>query len=107
MSAEGDTQYLHGGHGLLLGVDPRLPRGHATELLPAGATVLMYTDGLIERRGEDLTHGMTRLRQHTAALTREGLDTFCDELLTGMATDHADDIALLAVRTPAHPQNTP
>ncbi|MFF8653623.1 PP2C family protein-serine/threonine phosphatase [Streptomyces huasconensis] len=106
VTAEGDTHYLHGGRGLLLGVDPGFPRSHATEPLPAGATLLMYTDGLIERRGEDLTHGMTRLRQHTAALTREGLDTFCDELLIGMATDHADDIALLAVRTPpAHTQN--
>ncbi|MGI5484597.1 PP2C family protein-serine/threonine phosphatase [Streptomyces lavendofoliae] len=98
---EGDTRYLEGGRGLLLGVDPHSPRGHATETLPARSTLLMYTDGLIERRGEDLTHGMTRLRQHAAALAREQLDTFCDELLTGMTTDHADDIALLAARIPA------
>ncbi|MFD9934114.1 PP2C family protein-serine/threonine phosphatase [Streptomyces massasporeus] len=101
---EGDTHYLQGGRGLLLGVDPNLPRHHATETLPASSTLLMYTDGLIERRGEDLTHGMTRLRQHAAALAREDLDTFCDELLAGMATDHADDIALLVARTPTKPQ---
>ncbi|MFE4599204.1 PP2C family protein-serine/threonine phosphatase, partial [Bacillus subtilis] len=98
---EGDTRYLAGGRGLLLGVDPSLPRHHATENLPARSTVLMYTDGLIERRGEDLHHGMTRLRQHAAALAREDLGTFCDELLAGMATAHTDDIALLAARTPA------
>ncbi|MGV9943578.1 PP2C family protein-serine/threonine phosphatase [Streptomyces sp. NPDC003401] len=97
---EGDTRYLKGGRGLLLGVDPDLPRAHAIETLPARSIVLMYTDGLIERRGEDLTHGMTRLRQHAAALAREDLDTFCDELLAGMATDHTDDIALLVARTP-------
>ncbi|GGW58603.1 hypothetical protein GCM10010503_39600 [Streptomyces lucensis JCM 4490] len=101
---EGDTRYLEGGRGLLLGVDPSLPRHHATETLPARSTVLMYTDGLIERRGEDLHHGMTRLRQHAAALAREDLDTFCDELIAGMATDHADDIALLVARTPATSQ---
>jgi hypothetical protein len=59
--------------------------------------VLLYTDGLIERRGESLDTGMTRLRQHAAALAREPLDAFCDELLT----DHADDVALLAARLPA------
>ncbi|MET9119135.1 GAF domain-containing SpoIIE family protein phosphatase [Streptomyces longwoodensis] len=100
---EGDTRYLTGGRGLLLGVDPTLPRYHAAEELPARSTVLMYTDGLIERRGEDLNHGMTRLRQHAAALAREDLDTFCDELLAGIGTGHADDIALLVARTPAPP----
>ncbi|WP_343236168.1 PP2C family protein-serine/threonine phosphatase [Streptomyces arenae] len=54
---EGDTHYLRGGRGLLLGVDPSLPRHHATETLPARSTLLMYTDGLIERRGEDLAQG--------------------------------------------------
>ncbi|MFI1104563.1 PP2C family protein-serine/threonine phosphatase [Streptomyces melanogenes] len=103
---EGDTRYLKGGRGLLLGVDPTLARHDATEALPARSTVLMYTDGLIERRGEDLTHGLTRLRQHAAALAREDLDTFCDELLTGMGTDHTDDIALLVARTPAQPERT-
>ncbi|MFI8190108.1 PP2C family protein-serine/threonine phosphatase [Streptomyces sp. NPDC085946] len=100
---EGDTRYLTGGRGLLLGVDPGLPRSHAAETLPARSTVLLYTDGLIERRGEDLGHGMTRLRQHAAALAREPLDTFCDELLTGLTTEHADDIALLAARLPPAP----
>jgi serine phosphatase RsbU (regulator of sigma subunit) len=97
---DGDTRYLTGGHGLLLGVDPDHPRPYATESLPARSTVLLYTDGLIERRGEGLDAGMTRLRQHAAALARESLDTFCDELLTGLASDHADDVAVLAARLP-------
>ncbi|WP_241518910.1 GAF domain-containing SpoIIE family protein phosphatase [Streptomyces sp. CB03238] len=97
---DGDTRHLDGGHGLLLGVEPDLPRPHATETLPARSTVLLYTDGLIERRGEDLTNGMTRLRQHAAALAREPLDTFCDELLAGLTADHTDDVALLAARLP-------
>ncbi|WP_257584179.1 PP2C family protein-serine/threonine phosphatase [Streptomyces sp. TLI_146] len=103
---EGDTRYLKGGRGLLLGVDPTLARHDAAEALPARSTALMYTDALIERRGEDLTHGLTRLRQHAAALAGEDLDTFCDELLTGMASVHADDIALLVARTPARPEPT-
>ncbi|MER6734559.1 hypothetical protein [Streptomyces puniciscabiei] len=57
-------------------------------------------DGLVERRGEPLDHGLTRLRRHAAALAREPLDVFCDELLTGPAQHSADDIALLALRLP-------
>ncbi|MFI8231189.1 PP2C family protein-serine/threonine phosphatase [Streptomyces sp. NPDC085900] len=97
---DGDTRYLTGGQGLLLGVDPDEPRPHAVEVLPSGSTVLLYTDGLIERRGEGLDVGMTRLRQHAAALAREPLEIFCDELLTGLAADHADDVAVLAARLP-------
>jgi serine phosphatase RsbU (regulator of sigma subunit) len=65
---DGDTRYLTGGRGLLLGVDSDSPRPHATEPLPARSTVLLYTDGLMERRGEGLDAGMTRLRQHAATL---------------------------------------
>ncbi|MCV2458161.1 SpoIIE family protein phosphatase [Streptomyces sp. ICN988] len=98
---EGDTRYLDGGRGLLLGVDPDLPRTHGTDVLPARSTVVFYTDGLIERRSEGLDAGLTRLRQHAAALAREPLDTFCDELINGLAADHADDVALLTARVPA------
>ncbi|KAA6212399.1 PAS domain S-box protein [Streptomyces albofaciens JCM 4342] len=95
---EGDTRYLDGGSGLLLGMDPDLPRPSATDALPAHSTVLLYTDGLIERRDESLDHAMDRLRRHTAALAGEPLDVFCDELLIGLSADSADDIALLAIR---------
>ncbi|MFG3206498.1 PP2C family protein-serine/threonine phosphatase [Streptomyces sp. NPDC048192] len=98
---QGDTHYLNGGHSLLLGVSTHLPRSSATEPLPPKSTVLLYTDGLIERRGEGLDQSMTRLRQHAAALAREDPDTFCDELLTGLASDSTDDVAVLAVRIPA------
>ncbi|MGW0500804.1 PP2C family protein-serine/threonine phosphatase [Streptomyces sp. NPDC003007] len=97
---EGDTRYLEDGHGPLLGIDPGLPRPHATEPLPARGTLLLYTDGLIERRGESLDHGLTRLRRHASALAREPLDVLCDELLSGLVQDSTDDVALLALRLP-------
>ncbi|WP_308297219.1 MULTISPECIES: PP2C family protein-serine/threonine phosphatase [unclassified Streptomyces] len=97
---DGDTRFLAEGHGTLLGVDPGLPRPDASELLPARATLLLYTDGLVERRGESLDHGLTRLREHSAALAREPLDVFCDELLSGLAHHSNDDVALLALRVP-------
>lgn len=95
---EGDTRYLDGAAGLLIGMDFRMPRPTAHEVLPPHSTLLLYTDGLIERRGEHLDAAMTRLRRHTAALAREPLHVFCDELLIGLAADSTDDVAVLAVR---------
>ncbi|UNZ20854.1 SpoIIE family protein phosphatase [Streptomyces sp. 891-h] len=95
---DGDTRYLDEGAGLLLGMDPQLPRRGARTPLPARSTVLLYTDGLVERRGASLDKGLALLRRHTAELAREPLDVFCDELLIGLGADSDDDIAILAVR---------
>ncbi|MDT9684389.1 SpoIIE family protein phosphatase [Streptomyces sp. TRM76323] len=97
-TADGHTRFLEDGSGVLLGLDPDLPRPRATDAVPAGATVLLYTDGLIERRDESLDRAMERLGRHAAALAREPLDVFCDELLIGLGADSDDDIAILAVR---------
>ncbi|WCN04885.1 SpoIIE family protein phosphatase [Streptomyces sp. M92] len=97
-TAGGETRYLDEGAGLLLGMDPELPRRTARHVLPAGSTLLLYTDGLVERRDEPLDEALGRLRRHTADLAREPLDTFCDELMIGLGADNGDDIALLAVR---------
>ncbi|GAA4894861.1 SpoIIE family protein phosphatase [Streptomyces coeruleoprunus] len=97
-AADGRTRYLEEGSGLLLGMDPDMPRPRATDAIPAHSTVLLYTDGLIERRGESLDDAMERLRRYTSALAREPLDVFCDELLIGLGADSDDDIAVLAVR---------
>ncbi|MET9103883.1 PP2C family protein-serine/threonine phosphatase [Streptomyces antibioticus] len=98
---DGDTRYLTGGHSHILGASTDLPRTSAIEALPARSTLLLYTDGLIERRSESIDRSLTRLRQHAAALARESPDTFCDELLTGLASDSADDVALLVLRLPS------
>ncbi|MFD5654047.1 PP2C family protein-serine/threonine phosphatase [Streptomyces sp. NPDC127039] len=100
VTEDGDTNFLREAHGLLLGVDPRAERASAVTPLPAGSTLLLYTDGLIERRGEWLGHGMTRLRQHAAALVTDDLDTMCDEMIDRLAAESDDDIALLALRLP-------
>ncbi|MEV6408170.1 SpoIIE family protein phosphatase [Streptomyces bobili] len=103
ITEDGRTRYLEDGAGVLLGLDPDLPRPRARDAIPARSTVLLYTDGLIERRDESLDHAMDRLRRHAAGLAREPLDVFCDELLIGLGADSDDDIAILAVR-PAPPE---
>ena len=46
---------------LLLGVDPDTPRHHHAIALRPGATVVLYTDGLVERRDASLDDGLGRL----------------------------------------------
>ncbi|WP_159461088.1 SpoIIE family protein phosphatase, partial [Streptomyces viridosporus] len=65
-------------------------------------TLLLYTDGLVERREEDLTVGLERLRHHASAAARRPLEAFCDDLLDGLADAGGDDdVAMVAVRPPA------
>jgi serine phosphatase RsbU (regulator of sigma subunit) len=101
ITAEGETRFLEEGRSLLLGVDPGRTRPDAFASLPPQCVVLLYTDGLIERRGEDLDRGMARLRRHAAPLARQPLGYMCEELLRALAPDSTDDVALIAVRTPA------
>lgn len=89
----------------VLGVDPALHRDDAVAVLPPGATLLLYTDGLIERPGEDINRGLTRLRQHGAGLAHLPLPDFCDALLDRLADGHPDDVAVLALRIPPAPDS--
>jgi serine phosphatase RsbU (regulator of sigma subunit) len=64
--------------------------------LPDDATLLLYTDGLFERRGEDLTIGLERLRRTFEAVVIEDPDEACARLAESLAGLNAeDDVALL------------
>jgi len=96
----GDVRVLDPGTAdLLLGVDPARRRTDHSCRLPAGSTVLLYTDGLVERRDRDLDAGAAAL---VAALREYGdlpLDQLCDRVLGRMFLPGAeDDVALLALR---------
>jgi serine phosphatase RsbU (regulator of sigma subunit)/anti-sigma regulatory factor (Ser/Thr protein kinase) len=67
--------------------------------LPAGSTVVLYTDGLIERRGEPIDAGLARL-QESLREAPEDLERLCSHLLARSlsAAGTLDDVALLAVR---------
>lgn len=102
VTADGRARFLEDAQDLMLGglMPDDLPRPSATEPLEPGSTVLLYTDGLVERPTEDLDQGLERLRRHAAGLARAPLSTFCDELMLEASTVSGDDIALLAARLP-------
>ncbi|OMQ15715.1 hypothetical protein A7K94_0207595 [Modestobacter sp. VKM Ac-2676] len=84
---------------LMLGVDRASTRGETVVLLPRGATVLLYTDGLVERPGSDLDAGVDRLNRLAVELAHLPLDELCDQLLDRLVDGRpTDDVALVAVR---------
>ncbi|MET8102257.1 SpoIIE family protein phosphatase [Streptomyces sp. NPDC005236] len=105
---------LHlGGRAEVLRVPPGAPIGvggvdfEAVELeAPAGATLLLYTDGLVESRFRDVWIGIEQLREKVADTGRivgpehpVPLEALCDEVLDMLGPgDRDDDIALLAAR---------
>ncbi|MFI6978383.1 SpoIIE family protein phosphatase [Embleya sp. NPDC050154] len=98
LTEDGHAHYLVAG-GPLLGLE--LPRPGTTRFeLPEKATLLLYTDGLVEERGSDLDEGMERLRAETVRETtpRTDLAALADHLLSALQGDERDDIALLLLR---------
>jgi serine phosphatase RsbU (regulator of sigma subunit)/anti-sigma regulatory factor (Ser/Thr protein kinase) len=96
--AGGEAELLRRDPELLLGVEPSTYRTDHQQVLQPGDTVLLYTDGLVERRGETLTQGMEWLRRRSGPLAGITLDAFCDTLLAELPRQREDDVALLAVR---------
>ncbi|WP_227487285.1 SpoIIE family protein phosphatase [Nocardioides malaquae] len=86
---------------LLLGMDLGVERREAVAVVPVGSTVLLYSDGLVERRGQHLEDGIEQLRGTLADLVASGadLDTLSDELLARMLPERPEgDVALVALR---------
>jgi serine phosphatase RsbU (regulator of sigma subunit) len=77
-------------------------RTDAVSPLPDGSTLLLFTDGLFERRTMLLDEGRDLLRERVGAAAGLPLDVLCDRVLTDMlGADVEDDVAVLAVRV--HP----
>jgi len=107
LHTDGSHELLGGKRGdLLLGVDPTTRRGEQVTELDRGATVLLYTDGLIERPDADIDAGLARLTAAATELTSASLDELCDGLITRLVNGHpTDDVALVAIRL--HRQDEP
>ncbi|MFD9126003.1 SpoIIE family protein phosphatase [Kitasatospora sp. NPDC059571] len=100
LSRGGAARYLDAGQGLVLGAggDPGRPTG--TEDLPAGSTLLLFTDGLVEAPGTDLETGLEELRRHATSVAEYPLEEFCEQILRAVPPGSTDDTALLALRVP-------
>jgi serine phosphatase RsbU (regulator of sigma subunit) len=95
---DGTVRVLEEITGMLVGVDAGTRRDTVALEAPAGSTLIAYTDGLIERPGQDMDQGITELCERLAAAPPgAGPRELCDAAVSG-ALDHRDDVALIAVR---------
>ncbi|MCX5369565.1 SpoIIE family protein phosphatase [Streptomyces sp. NBC_00015] len=77
---------------------------HASGSIPLGpgSTAVLYTDGLVERRDEDLDEGIASLERALSGATGTP-QVVCDRLVrsAGVTADHDDDVAVLVLQHPA------
>ena len=99
------AEFLWDGRSMPVGVR-QTARTQAERTVPAGATLVWYTDGLVERREESFETGLDRLAAEAAALSRHEPDSLCRALLSRMSDGATmdDDTVVLCVRfTPVAP----
>jgi PAS domain-containing protein len=86
--------------GMVLGAAPDASYQEATMKLRAGDALVLFTDGLVERRGQPVDDGLSdlaRLARLAPSAPGAGIGAFADALLSGAPSDTGDDTCLLAV----------
>ncbi|MFI6416176.1 PP2C family protein-serine/threonine phosphatase [Streptomyces sp. NPDC050842] len=97
---DGRARLLDPPHDILLGaVSAFSYREQRTGLRP-GDTLLLYTDGLVERRHDGLDEGLARLAAEAERLADLAPDLLVDELLSTATGDTDDDTSIVVVRVP-------
>ncbi len=101
VSSDGLARFLDGPSSVPLGVMPFPSYETAVADLGAGDSVLLYTDGLVERAGELIDLGLERLAA-TARGKPRSPEELCSHVLSALVPSGgvADDVALLALRNP-------
>jgi anti-sigma regulatory factor (Ser/Thr protein kinase)/putative methionine-R-sulfoxide reductase with GAF domain len=99
LPGDASARYLPLQGTMALGASPTTTYRADTTAFPAGSTLVLYTDGLVERRGESIDDGLERLRAIGAGIA--DVESLCADVVDGMeAGEPADDVALIAARLP-------
>jgi PAS domain S-box-containing protein len=105
-TADGEYHLLDQARSLPLAMLPAgWQRSQATALLPPGATLMLYTDGLVERRNQSLDRGIGVAAVTVAKHARDQPDHVADYVMSAMtpAAGYEDDVAVLVYRHPPAP----
>ncbi|GAA4323232.1 hypothetical protein GCM10023162_30080 [Klenkia terrae] len=102
---DGRTEVLWRAADPLLGLGTEPARHDHVVALPPGSTLLLYTDGLVERRREDLDAAIAALAAQLGRLHHLPLDELLDEVVATADQGGDDDVVVLAVRL--HPEDRP
>jgi serine phosphatase RsbU (regulator of sigma subunit) len=95
----GHAEFLPVTPSRMLGAPPAsAPALEWAGVVPVGATLVLFTDGLVESRAADIDEGLAHLLAAAAGAGTSDPDELCDRLLADLTGAHrADDIALLAL----------
>ncbi len=97
--AAGEVSVLDRAQGRLLGYAPGADYSCARVVLEPGATLVLFTDGLVERRGEAISEGTARVAAALAASPDDPVDEVADRVIRQCLSGRlADDACLLAIR---------
>jgi serine phosphatase RsbU (regulator of sigma subunit) len=96
LDPSGTTTVLAEPHDHALGFSVAAARSSSAHLLPPGSTLLLFSDGLFERRTIDYDESFERLRHAASTLAGLTIDALCDELLLSAPRD--DDVVIIALR---------
>jgi serine phosphatase RsbU (regulator of sigma subunit)/anti-sigma regulatory factor (Ser/Thr protein kinase) len=99
ITATGHARFLESRNGPPVGSLPTARYSEGSAVIDSGATLLFYTDGLVEDRATPLEEGLCRLREAAQDGPAE-LEAFCSHVMRRALgkTPCEDDVALLAVK---------
>jgi serine/threonine-protein kinase RsbW len=104
---DGRAEFLDHGRGLPLGVpEGEGARTEATATLAPGATLVLFTDGLVERRDASIEEGLQRLLATAAERAAQEPEQLCDELIEQFVSSPRDDVVLVCLRLELHGAET-
>jgi anti-sigma regulatory factor (Ser/Thr protein kinase) len=106
VTAEGEYGLLEQARSLPLAMLPDgWQRSEATAALPPGGTLMLYTDGLVERRNQALDDGIEAAAAAVADHPQDHPDHVADHVMSAMtpAAGYEDDVAVLIYRHPPAP----
>jgi PAS domain S-box-containing protein len=100
---DGSVDMLEGGRSFPLAAGPAGSRRDAGYLLRPRSTLLLYTDGLVERRGHALTDGIAEAGSAVMSGGEDSLEDLATRLMTALAPPdgYGDDVAMVLYRHPA------
>jgi serine phosphatase RsbU (regulator of sigma subunit) len=98
ITAEG-PRFLDAPEGMMLGAEAAATYGDAVVRIPPDGALVLYTDGLVERRDRDLDEGGAALLEAAADLVGRSAEEICETLVARMLPGggHEDDVCLLVV----------
>ena len=97
---DGTVELLTGTPDVLLGALPDTDRVDHARVLERGSTVVLYTDGLVERRSHDIDHGLDWLMQTLSRHPATDHEQLADALLAEQVAGNEDDVAVLVLQVP-------